>query len=317
MQQRGDPPLPVPSQGGEVVTDRVEPVAVSAHHLRVPDLLLSGDVVFLLKPVPQAGVVRVPPPLSLLPPWETAVHVDAHVELVIPQPPLELRVILHDEHHVRHRAFHSPRLRDLQLSLPALPIIPSQLIHRIHPGEVLLHAPVLLLNQRELRPPVRSCELHHLTIRFQPRHILLPAPFVEMSEQVDAHKVERIEQLPARRVGVVVRVGEPAVVADQTSGHAALTVGVPAILPRRLIHAGEESLDGILDGVSPAERAYDPLLLLRVLRLLHLTPHSLALTLRHRPLRAVPPVVVRPQHLIGIEELTLLMEEHELTVLRC
>ena len=134
-------------------------------------------------------------------------------------------------------------------------------------------------------------------------------------EQVKAHKVKRIAQLPARRVGGVVRIGVLVVVDHQPARGAAAHEGVAVVLRRGRVSVREGVFEDVCDAVRPAERPDDPTLGQRVFlpgdRAAHLRLHRLG----RRPERGVRPVGIGGQHRVRIEERLVRAAEQVLAVL--
>ena len=134
-------------------------------------------------------------------------------------------------------------------------------------------------------------------------------------EQMHTHKVKRIAQLPARRVGGVVRIGVLVVVDHQPARGAAAHEGVAVVLRRGRVSVREGVFEDVCDAVRPAERPDDAALGQRVFlpgdRAAHLRLHRLG----RRPERGVRPVGIGGQHRVRIEERLVRAAEQVLAVL--
>ena len=95
---------------------------------------------------------------------------------------------------------------------------------------------------------------------------------------MNAHQIEGVEQLSAGRVGGMVAVNELAVVEHHACRGVRRHIIVAACHGAELVHVGQESINGFLNRVRPAESAHDAGLGERIGLLLALAVDERALT---------------------------------------
>ena len=301
----------VPLEVVEVVAHRVEGVPGVDHADGVPDLVAGHDAVgVLLQEHPEVGVVGVGPRPPLPLPGQLALDEVVVRELVLHQLPLQPGVVLHDQDDVARGRLGPAVLADLQLLHPLVaPVLPglAEVLGGGGPpsGEQRLH----------LDPAVLRGELHHGGVAGEARGVLGPLALVPVSVEVDPDEVEGVQQLPARRIRLVVGVGELVLVAHEAAGDRPAAVRVAALLGRPDVLVGEEGVDGLLDGVGAAEGPDDAALGARVLLLLDVPGDALLLPGGHWPLRGVAPVGVAGEDLVRVEDRSVLEAEDVLPVL--
>ena len=307
---RVEPLHPVPLEGVEVVLHWVEGVAGVDHADGVPDLVAGHDAVgVLLQEHPEVGVVGVGPRTPLPLPGQLSLDEVVVRELVLHQLSLQPGVVLHDQDDVARGRLGLAVLADLQLLHPLVaPFVRlAEVLGGGGPpsGEQRLH----------LDPAVLRGELHHGGVAGEARGVLGALALVPVSVEVDPDEVEGVQQLPARRIRLVVGVGELVLVAHEAAGDRPAAVRVAALLGRPDVLVGEEGVDGLLDGVGAAEGSDDAALGTRVLLLLDVPGDALLLPGRHGPLRGVAPVGVAGEDLVGVEDRSVLEAEDVLPVL--
>ncbi len=275
------------------------------------DFVLAREVVVLLQVHSQVCVVTVAPLRCLCVPRQPARHEVKAAEKVVPDVALQPRVVL------KHRYNVGRGRLDIALAV---------IVERSHPGfvlialghldaaEVVLRALAPLLCQQHAHAAVGRRPLLHQGVARQSCYVGRPAALVTHSEEVDAAQVKGVAKLPARGVGLVVAVGPFARVAHKAARHAALAVGVAALVGRRLVDVGQQCLDGLLDGVRAAESADDARLLGWVAGTFGLVGHRVGLARGRRPRRCVTPVAVSCQHRIDVACRAVLLPEHPLAV---
>ena len=224
-------------------------------------------------------------------------------------------VVAQDQRQIAQRVFDAALLVHLQLFLPVF-VLRRLCFLSIQIAKLLRGLLPAFLTERAARGLVlRGVLLHPADGILPVAHMRAVRGRAARREQMHTHKVKRIAQLPARRVGGVVRIGVLVVIDHQPACGAAAHEGVAVVLRRGCVSVREGVFEDVRNAVRPAERPDDPTLGQRVFlpgdRAAHLRLHRLG----RRPERGVRPVGIGGQHLVRSEERLVRAAEQVLAVL--
>ena len=276
-EERLEPRHAVPhGERREPVLHEIDAVHLAVEREAVHDALLAGDAVDLLHIAAQSGIVRILPvsPSPRGTPRELSCDVETVGERIEHDRAAEHRVVLEDDEDVLRRFQGLAGLgRERQTLHPAGS--PGRRV-----AAFVRCAPerrrILPKSRGRLCIPLRiheSCHaliLHRDTAHLHEARQLIGrgiglCVLVELSEQMDAHEVERIAELSARGVGGVVTEQELAVVIEhRTARRGAAGISV-APLSGVGVLVGEIRCDDSRHVIHAAERAHRTGLLSRVL----------------------------------------------------
>ena len=178
----------------------------------------------------------------------------------------EPRIVIENQLDIFGRALVLAPLVDVHACEPVLGLV---VILPLYWGKLLLCLGQSLLADGHLDTRIGSRELLHRSIAWQasrgcPRLRL----FVKLPELMDADEVKGVDELAAARVGRVVAVEVLTVLVNHSSRSArACCIGVAVVCGAGVVHAWQECLHRLGDGVGAAERAYDTFFARRVLLL--------------------------------------------------
>ena len=296
-QQRIRPLYPVPSRKRlKELPDRM--VGPVIHSLRNGDIIIPGRKcpVCRVHIADQLGVIRVTPELGRMRPGN--VSPDLHtVRQLVEHNPLQVLIILQDQHKVMQviLKFHT-LLFILKLLLPRV---------RIRFIKILRCRLPLFLKDTEFHPLIRHGEFGHCIIGLFR---------VIIRELMHPHRVKSVQQLPAGRIRRVEAVGKLLINDDDAGGTVCGDIVISPFHCRRRVNIRQELFNRFPDRISTAESPHHAGLCQRVRLLFRRLLHRCRFPGRYRPGGNVPPVIIKPQVSIRIQEIAVHDPEHILPV---
>ena len=259
----------VPCQPQQVVLEGVERMARRDLAERILDRTFAADAVNLFEVIPERGVVAVHPHGRTLtrPPRQIPQNDDPMREVVDRGRAPQRRIVLEDQLDIFRGALVTAHNGHIHLFEPAVIFRLAVVRHCV---KVLPHLRKTLLADRYPNAIIGCRELLHRLVAWQASgRCLRRRVLVAGTELMDAHKVKRVDQLPAARIRRMMAEKELAVIVDDCArSRRPHRIGVTVIRCALLIDAGQERIHRLSDAVCTAERADDALLGCRVLLLL-------------------------------------------------
>ena len=245
----------------------IQPLCRGDGQQRILEFRRRPDAIAALEVQLGAGQIGIAPAGLYLLPWERLPHIQQIAELVV-HDALQIRIMAQDGTDVGQGVLDGAVALQIQLCLPVIVRF-----------EILLRLRCTILCQRFLYACVLHRKVAHGLIGRQLAGRCVGGNLiVKITEPVNAHQIEGVEQLSAGRVGSMVAVSEFAVVEHHASRRIRRHIIVAACHGAGLVHVGKEGVDGFLNRVRPTESAHDAGLGKRVGLLLALSVDERALT---------------------------------------
>ena len=131
-------------------------------------------------------------------------------------------------------------------------------------------------------------------------HRLKRRLLLKVSELMDTHKVEGVQQSTARRIGSVVGIGEFIIIDHNAGKRIGGSILIAPFYRGRLIKIWQELLHRRPDPIGAAERADHAVLFKWVLLSADFPFHNLRLAARNRPLTRIAPIGVHRKVLVWV-----------------
>ena len=256
----------VPLAALQVVLDRVEGVLQGDHVHRVENLVFAGEAVLLFEVVAESGVVAVDPLSAVfdVPPGESIQGDDVVRHQVHGHASGQGGVSVQDDDDVLDTGGDGALLGEAELLRPVgfvTDICVGNIRQRL---EVLVRLGHAIGDDLGLHSLIRGGQVGHGSVgRPGADRGVRGDVGVQLVELMQPDDVPGVHELHGGRVCCVVAVGELVLVDDHAGRRAALGVGVAAVAAGNIVR--HEGLDGLLDGVGPAEGTDQALLQQRVL----------------------------------------------------
>ena len=151
----------------------------------------------------------------------------------------------------------------------------------------------------------KDTEFHPLIRHGEFGHGIIGLFRVIIRELMHPHRVKSVQQLPAGRIRRVEAVGKLLVNNDDSGGTVCRNIVIPSFHRRRRVNIRQELFDRLPDRVSTAERPHRAGLCKRVRLLFRGLFYRFRFPGRYRPGGNVPPVVIKPQIIIRIQDVAV------------